>query len=427
MDLREIDRVKKELTAFIEGFKDLFGRKERRHWCQAYISGLLLDGERKSIEPLATRLPGGNEQAIQQFVNQSPWEHEPILKKLMQEVPKTLKINKGVLVLDDTTLPKKGEHSVGVGRQYCGALGKISNCQSIVTWHLATKDVHFPVYGQLYLPKNWSDNPSRCLKAGVPETRRVFKKKWEIALDLLEKVKAHVPYEVITFDAGYGECKEFLKALDERGDSFVGQIPESHSFWSIEEPLDIHQPRVGRPRQYSTLSDKKVCARKAKDWGKFLKDMPEEEILLPLKKSKKVYAKAVRVCEVTTKTYRRPGPERWLLILRFSDHHIKYMVSNLPAETPLKQMVLWGCERWKIEQGYQHLKEELGFDHFEGRSWRGLHHHMTLCFMAYCFLLILGRRNRGKKNKGTYPSRFKAVAQPDYFCNSHLSSLWLSP
>ena len=179
MQVAELKKVEKELGAFVEEFAPELGRTERRYWCKLYLTGLLLDGERKSIEPLAQRVPGGNEQALQQFVNQSPWAHEPMQDKLVRRLVRGSGMGKGVLVLDDTTLPKKGEASVGVARQYCGALGKVANCQAIVTWHYCGPRAHFPLLGEVYLPQSWIANPSKLERAGVPEDKRGFREKWK--------------------------------------------------------------------------------------------------------------------------------------------------------------------------------------------------------------------------------------------------------
>lgn len=140
MRIQELERVSNQLSDFVEGFVDSFGRSEQRHWCKHYLSGLILDGERKSIAPMAHRLEGGNEQAMQQFVNQSPWDHVDLMAQLRGFVMQRLKVDDGVLILDDVALPKKGKHSVGVAHQYCGALGKTANCQSIVSWQFASKE-----------------------------------------------------------------------------------------------------------------------------------------------------------------------------------------------------------------------------------------------------------------------------------------------
>jgi SRSO17 transposase len=392
MNQREIKRIKKDLVEFVNEFKTGIGREERLHWCQYYLSGLLLDGERKSIQPIAERLPGGNEQAIQQFVNQSPWEHEAIQVQLMNYLQEKIKSSKGVLVLDDTSLPKKGSHSVGVGRQYCGALGKVSNCQSLVTWHYATEEHHFPLLEELYLPQDWINDSKRLQRCGVPAEKRIFKKKWEIALELLNKLKTEkINYEAIAFDAGYGEIKEFLSTLDKRGEIFIGQVPESHHFWPANVAIKTIKASTGRPRRYPELADRSKKALSAKAWA--LEALSQgtkwKKVKLSLKSKKYTNVIALRVREVNAKWYWRLGAERWLIIEKIGTDSCKYWVSNAPANTSLKTLMGWAHSRWKIEQGYQQLKEELGLDHFEGRSWRGLHHHVTLCFMAYAFLLLL--------------------------------------
>ncbi len=173
MQVAELKKIEKELGTFVEDFAPEFGRAERRYWCKLYVMGLLLDGERKSIEPMAGRVPGGNEQALQQFVNQSPWAHEPVQEKLVRRLVRRSGQGKGVLVLDDTTLPKKGDASVGVARQYCGALGKVTNCQAIVTWHFCGPRAHFPLLGEVYLPQSWIMDPPK-LERACPKTSACF-------------------------------------------------------------------------------------------------------------------------------------------------------------------------------------------------------------------------------------------------------------
>ena len=212
MNLRELTATRKKLIDFVQCFKTFLGRSERVHWCSLYLSGLLLEGERKSIQPMAERLPGGNEQAMQQFVNQSPWHYESLQLGLAKYLNQHSQAKKGVLVLDDTSLPKKGNCSVGVARQYCGAQGKVANCQSLVTWHYVNdRGLHFPVLGELYLPENWIKDKGRLKRCGVPKERFPFKQKWLLALELLERIHQEeaMKYEAIVFDAGYGEIKEF--------------------------------------------------------------------------------------------------------------------------------------------------------------------------------------------------------------------------
>ncbi|MFH1315763.1 MAG: IS701 family transposase [Candidatus Uhrbacteria bacterium] len=391
MNLREVQSMQKRLTKYVEQFKSSLGRKERSYWCRAYLSGLMLDGQRKSIEPMSKRLPNGNEQALQQFVNQSPWNSAPIQKQLNQLMIEKFAVRKGVLILDDTSLPKKGTHSIGVARQYCGALGKIANCQSIVTWHFATHKIHFPIIGRLYLPKSWTTDVERMKKVGIPAQHQSFRKKWEIALELLQEVQEQFPYECIVFDAGYGEIKEFRTHLSEKNLRYVGQIPESHSFWPENVQLVTTPSKRGRPRKKPSVSDPKKLALSAKQWKERLVKNPKRWKKVSLdQKSGKVIVKAVaiRVKEVITQAYRTPGENLWLIIEKLPGGTFKYYVSNASRTTSLKRLIRWAHQRWKIEQGYQHMKNELGLDHFEGRSWRGLTHHFLLCVMAYCFLLL---------------------------------------
>jgi SRSO17 transposase len=410
VQVAELKKVEKELGAFVEEFAPELGRSERRYWCKRYVMGLLLEGERKSIEPLAQRVPGGNEQALQQFVNQSPWAHEPIQAKLVRRLVRRSGQGKGVLVLADTTLPKKGDASVGVARQYCGGVGKVANCQAIVTWHYCGPRVHCPLLGEVYLPQAWITDPVRLDRVGVPEDKRVFREKWQLALALLDRVSEDLSYEAIVLDAGYGEIRPFLHALDQREQCFVAQIPESHCFWPATVVLEERAKPGGRPRRFPMIADPPAQPLSAQAW-RALADSGKlrwQKVTLRLQPPKTVEVARVRVRETTTQAWRRPGPERWLLIERHRDGRCKYYLSNAPRRTSVRRLLNWAHQRWKIEQSYQQLKEELGLDHFEGRSWRGLHHHLTLCFLAYGFLQVL----RQRKKSVVAPAHRPSLAQP---------------
>lgn len=391
MTAKRVEELRGQLQSFVEEFAPELGRSERRYWCGKYLEGLLREGERKSIEPMAARI-GGDEQALQQFVNQSPWEHPAVLHRLREQM-KGRAAAGGVLVLDDTSLPKQGHHSVGVARQYCGALGKIANCQSIVTWHWAGPGRHWPLAAQLYLPAAWTDDAARMKRAGVPPEAQRFKEKWRIALDLLEEMKPQLPaYQAIVFDAGYGGVLLLLAELEKRGEPYVGQVPGSVTAWPADAVASNQPATRGRPRHHAVVQDKTVQARSMVEWRDELRQTPERwsEVRLPRAAGGTVRAVAVRVqASQRGSLWRQPGVERWLLIEQLADDSFKYHLSNLPADTSLAELVRLAHQRWAIEQGYQQLKEELGLDHFEGRSWRGLHHHLTLCFLAFCFLTRL--------------------------------------
>ncbi len=399
MKLSEILGMRKELERYLEEFRPLIGRSERMHWCQQYVCGLMLNGERKSIQPMAERMPGGNEQNMQQFVNQSPWETEAVLKLLNKKMLRDKGKACGILVLDDTSFPKKGGHSVGVARQYCGALGKIANCQVLVSWHYAGSNGHWPITGELFLPNEWTNDKERMARCGVPERRHEYRKKWELALELYDKMGLKdVPHEALVFDAGYGEVGEFTGELDNREEKYIGRIPESHAFWPMNTKfLHRNKNKYGRPRIYPAVKDQKEHPLKAKQWADVLKKGKKwKTILAGTASGKKVKAIAIRVYRANRHAYWRPGEARWLIIEQ-DGKEIKYYESNFPEGMPLKRMIRIIHKRWMVEQGYQQLKEELGLDHFEGRSWIGLHHHMTLTFIAYCFLQQL--RNSGRHQK----------------------------
>lgn len=401
MTATQVGRLRSGLERFVEAFAVQFGRSERRHWCGRYLEGLLLDGDRKSVEPMAARVEGGDEQALQQFLNQSPWPHEAVMERLREWMFTRAKAEDAVLVLDDTSLPKQGRHSVGVARQYCGALGKISNCQSIVSWHWASKTTHWPLAARLYLPKQWTGDQGRMERAGVPSKARTFREKWRLALELLDAMKTQLPvYGAIVFDAGYGVVLPLLAELEARGEHYVAQIPGNVAAWPANVRAVPGKPGAnGRPRLHARVEDPKLKPKTAARWREELQADPKawRTVTLPVAGSRTVRVAAVRVRGTQRKSrVRQPGPERWLLIEDLPSGESKYHLSNLPADTPIEEMIRLAHQRWKIEQGYQQLKEELGLDHFEGRSWTGLHHHLALFFMAYAFLTDLRQRTSKK-------------------------------
>jgi len=215
MNAKELARCRTRLERFLGDLLAPLGRKDRRHWGEVYVRGLLLDGERKSIEPLAQRLPDGDVQALQQLLGQSPWDATPVRAHLAQRMAQEL--SPGVAwVVDEVGFPKQGRHSVGVARQYCGTLGKVGNCQVAVSLNYTTDDGSFPVDWRLYLPERWTQDPARCAAAGVPPGTR-FQTKWELAVACCEQARAWgVPDGVVLADAGYGRVTAFREGLEAR-------------------------------------------------------------------------------------------------------------------------------------------------------------------------------------------------------------------
>ena len=398
MNARELQACADRMEEFLVTMLASLGRSERRHHGSLYVQGLLLDGERKSIEPLAERVPGGNVQALQQFVGQSPWAWEPVRRSLAQHLEEELLPPAGWIV-DDTGFPKQGKESVGVARQYSGTLGKVGNCQVAVGVHLATEAESVPLDWALYLPQAWTEDAERCRKAGIPDPAP-FRTKVELALELIDHLLAWgLSRQPVLADAGYGNNTEFRQGLVDRQLPYVVGVESNTVVW--EKPTRRIQPRPqagrGRPRrpyyrgQPTALRDW-ATALPAETW-RTLTWRPGSQ-----GRQRGRFA-ACRVQPAHGHVQDRPELQPvWLLMEWPPDVEAatKYWFSNLPEEVSLRRLVRLAKLRWRVEQNYQQLKEELGLDHYEGRGWQGWHHHVTLVCLAYAFLLR--ERQRHKKN-----------------------------
>ncbi len=394
-ELRKLDR---ELSAYIESFVEGMGRPERRRAMGWYITGLLLDGERKSIEPMAARLVDDESeiaamrQRLHGCIAESPWSDDEmrarLARKLDQELP-------GVeaFVIDDTGFPKKGEYSVGVQRQYCGTLGRRDNCQVATSLHLAGEAGSACIALRVYLPEAWADDKRRRRLAGVPD-EVTFLRKWEIALRQLDDaLQWGVRRHVVLADAGYGDSVEFRAGLEERGLRYVVGVNGEHLVWPPGSNPRRPTRKPGQGGQAPTKyvdGDKRPIA---------IRDLVRE---IPRAAYKKVAWRegsrgrqssrflAMRVRVAAHHHYGRPpSEEQWLLCNWLDGEDApKFWLSNLPASTSIKSLVAAAKLRWRVERDYQELKQEIGLDHFEGRTWRGFHHHATLCAVAHAFLAL---------------------------------------
>lgn len=403
LDPAALDRLR-EYAAL---FADDFPQAKPARWAGVYLQGLLLDGERKSIEPLShrVRLPQGltstdPEQALQQFVNQSPWDERAVLKRYRTHLAQTFAGPEGIFLFDDVSFPKQGNHSVGVQRQYCGALGKKANCQVAVSVHYVSPRGHYPLDLQLYLPDSWLSDTERLDRAGVPEGQRLSRTKHEIALELLDRVRDEgLPGRAVVADAGYGVSGTFRAGLDARGlDYIVGATGESVVFTEQPQWIRPTKPSRGRPRTRSHLAPNNpppVSLSTVAD------RLPRRRVTWREGTKGKLSGRFawVRVWPGhgwATGDCADAQPV-WLLIEEQADGKLKFALSNLPANTSCIAAVRLWKSRWPVEQGYQQLKEELGLDHFEGRSWRGFHHHAAMVLLAYGFLLL--ERHRAEQNR----------------------------
>jgi len=388
------------LQDYAEHFQDLYRYPTQFSWSGVYLRGLLQDGQRKSIEPMAARVPRpaelldirDPEQALQQFVNQSPWKEQEVEKRYRSVMAGPLASPEGIFVIDDTGFPKQGKHSVGVQHQYCGQLGKKANCQVAVTVHYVSPKGHFPAALRLYLPKSWTGSPERLKGAGVPEPFRDEKTKGEIALELLDQVRreGRLPGNVVLTDAGYGVSQEFRAGVARRQlFYFAGVTPEMVVF--TEEPRWVPPGSAtgGRPRTNPRLAEegpRPVCL------DELARRLPRRKVTWREGTKGKLWGKFSWVRVWPAQGWGRGecafAAPHWLLIEEQADGKVQFAFSNLPAETSRFQAVGLWKSRWPVEQGYQQMKEELGLNHFEGRSWRGFHHHACLVMLAYGFLVL---------------------------------------
>jgi SRSO17 transposase len=400
----ELDaEVLERLSEYVAEFMADFGLIIRRYWAEVYLQGLFLDGERKSIQPLAQRVTvpgwsGDTMQALQQFVNQSPWDEAVVWRTYRRVLAASLADPTGVIVIDDTGFAKKGRHSVGVARQYSGTLGKTDNCQVAVSLHYAAPLGDYPLGLRLFLPEEWTSQVERLQGVGVPVAERAHKAKGEIALELLDVVRGEgLPHQAVVADAGYGTSGQFRQALEARGETYVVGVNGQEGVFRRAPTWEVRTAAVtrGRPssRWYVTpetpepVSIKQLAQqlkRRSFSWRVGTKGALEAEFAWVRVWPAHDWQKGRAATDVpNTRT-----EARWLLVEWRRDGSIRYALSNLSAGTSLaKAASLWKT-RWHVEQGYQLLKEELGLDHFEGRSWTGFHHHATLCCLAYGFLAL---------------------------------------
>lgn len=408
MKPQELQSLDKRLSRFLEDLLIPMGRSERRHWARVYVQGLLLDGERKSIEPIASRIGGAEVQALRQFVGQSPWAVEEIQRRLAQKAV-DLFSQPEVWLIDDTSFPKAGSHSVGVARQYCGALGKVANCQVAVTLHWGNGEMSCPLGWRLYLPQQWLADAERGAKVKLP-TGTVYKTKGELALELIDQsLHWELPQLPVVADSFYGNDFSFREALRSRGLHYVMAVEPTTVVWSTEPNMAV--PRAagkGRPRRYPPedrlpeTQDLLKLARslptsawRAVCWRQGRRDNPCSRFALT-----KVWA-----AHGWRKQHHCKRRAEWLLVEwpLEEEKPTKYWLADLGAKRPgLPRVAKIAHSRWRIELDYRELKEELGLDHFEGRHWLGWHHHVTLVSMAYAFLR--SEQARIKKNFWLEPS-----------------------
>lgn len=361
------------LGAFLDHFVGGFGRRAHRTYASRYVQGLLNDSERKSMQPMHGRLSDpGSYQGLQHFITHSSWEVRPF----WQHVRALLPVRHGILAIDDTGFPKQGTASVGVQRQYCGAVGKIANCQIAVSTALLADELAWVTSMELYLPQTWAEDDERRARAQIPRALP-FREKWRMAVAHVRTVlHAGFTLEAVVADAGYGNIAQFRAALERLGVSYVVAVP-----YCVGARLTADTPRESLAALGNSLAP---SAWHRIRWGHGTKGPLEARFA------------AVRVRIPKSRS------ERWLLCQEsIVDGERSYYFSNLPSTTPLKTLVRIARSRWAIEVQYRDLKSELGLDHFEGRSYPGWNHHAVLAAMTFTFLQF--ERQRRTASLPTFP------------------------
>lgn len=410
----------------MDGLANAAGHADRHEPLKNYCKGLLLPGERKSVEPMAARVAPDNvrrmHQSLHHLVADAPWNDAEMLAQVRQQVLPSMQKHGPVVawIVDDTGFPKQGKHSVGVARQYCGQLGKHDNCQAAVSLSVSTWNSSLPVAWRLYLPQGWCQDAERRQRAGIPEEIE-FATKPEIALQQIRQaVEENVPTGVVLADAGYGNSTPFRQAITELEMQYMVGIESSTTVWGPgQRPLPAPPQKPGRgavPKRLQRSADHQPISTKQLAFS--LPASAWKEIGWRPGSQKALHSRftAVRVRPAHRDYYRtEPHPEEWLLIEwpKKESEPTKYWLSSMSAKNSLKSLVKMAKHRWIIERDYEELKQELGLGHYEGRGWRGFHHHAVLCIAAYGFLV--SERNRFSPSARAGHVRLSAPSAPTGF------------
>src|SRR5450756_1540948 len=378
--------------------------------CPLYVAGLIGPGDRKSVQPMAERLAPGDYDQLHHFIAAGLWDAAPLEAELLIQADRLVGGSDAVLVIDDTAMPKKGKHSVGVASQYASALGKTANCQTLVSLTLARGEVPVMVALRLFLPESWTNDQVRLERAGVPLEIRTTRTKPEIALAEIDRmIAAGVRFGCVLADAGYGMSAPFRQGLTARGLAWAVGIPRHLKVYPVDVQLIWPKAVRGRPRKRYIPDILSVAAED------MLADAKWRNVSWRNGTKGKLRARfaAVRIRTADGPPQRirdkgqqhLPGDEAWLIGEHRSSGEKKYYLASLSAKTDLRTLAATIKARWVCEQAHQQLKEELGLDHFEGRSWQGLHRHALMTMIAYVFLQHrrLAAARRKKRISGPPP------------------------
>jgi SRSO17 transposase len=428
MDAAQVRSLQPRLRKYLQQFQDCFVRPETRQHFSTYVQGQLSDLPRKSVEPIAiaAQVPP---RTLQQFLNSFVWDQEQMIDTLQARVVRDHTSARSIGILDETACPKKGNQTPGVQRQWCGATGKTDNC--VVTVHLgyAVDEFHCLLASELYLPESWATDRDRCRRVDIPDSLE-YRAKWRIALELYDRARANgISFRYLVFDEGYGGKPEFLRELQQRGQAYVAEVPCSFTGWLIV-PQVTERPyrrrRRGRGRATPRLMAGSVSAQSLEyhlNWTPALKDQAWAKWRIKDTHRGPLVWEAKHLPFVPKNEHGLPGEPLHLIVARnvADPSEVKYFLSNAPADTPLSELLLVAFSRWHIERCFEDQKTELGFDHFEGRSYLGLKRHQAVTSVTHLFLAEVRQELRGEKtrvdglpgaNRSRCPGSFALVGGP---------------
>jgi SRSO17 transposase len=389
--------IRDELMAYHHLFESVFQRQEQLYWSMVYLCGQLSDLERKTIEPMVLALLGPDPDAVraaQQFIGQGTWEAATLIRRYQEVVAEWLGDPHGVVILDGSGFPKQGQDSVGVAHQYCGALGKVANCQEGVFAVYASPQGYAFLDERLYVHETWFDaaHRKRWKKCGLPATLP-FQTEPELALEMVRALieAAIVPFEWVLFDEHFGESASLLDKIDGLGKHYLAEVPCTTRVWLRTPRVDPPGPGLlGRPRTRARLAPQAPRAREVREMVASLPKSAWTRYTFKAGSQGPMVADFA-VLRVTTVRDKLPGPRVWAVFRRSLDRQpeVKYYLSNAPLTCTHYELAQLSGWRWPIETTLEEGKGEVGLDHYETRTWRGWHHHIAHTFLAHLFLMRL--------------------------------------
>jgi SRSO17 transposase len=404
MDAAKIRGLKSKLKKYLRDYTDCFRRSDTRGHLSTYVEGQLSQLDRKSVEPIALAA-GVAPRTLQQFLNSLEWNQDQLIDTLQWRVARDHTSPHSIGLIDETSCPKKGDKTPGVQRQWCGATGKQDNCVTTVHLGYAVEDFHCLLSSELFLPESWAEDRPRCRAAGIPD-EMVYRPKWQIALELYDRARANgVTFGYLTFDEGYGGKPEFLRQLQAREQAYVAEVPRTFTGW-LNAPYvtdrPYRRPGRGRGRAVPRLGAGSAPARSVEHllhhapglrdqtWKRWrIKDTQKGPMVWE--------TKHVRLTPKDENGL--PAEPLHLIVARNVRDilNVKFFLSNAPLTTPLAELLHVAFSRWRIERCFEDQKTELGFDHFEGRSYVGLKRHQAITAVSHLFLSEVQQQLRGEK------------------------------